>query len=151
MANLSHAPLASIVDFGDATAIEIDADENVSFIGEVKAPLFTKGGAGVPSRAVYNNKGNTTIEGSLGVGADITDINRWSNGDVEYILNSDTFDVGDIVIVSRLWLAVGVITVSTMGRTIYYPNISPDTSATITDVPMTVTFTKLDATQWGVS
>lgn len=107
----------------------------------------------VPTRAAHQNAATQTIQGSLGTGANITEINRWTSGDTTYTLDESTFTIGDKVTVRSMYSTrTGTITITTDTGVIYLPDGTSGASHTITaGNAMTVEFHKVDATNWTAS
>ena len=140
--NLNNDPAT---DDGNWT-VAIDTSYAIEWVG--------KNGNVIPSRTALPNPVSQTIEGSLGNGANVTDITRLTRTSPTYTLDASTFAAGDVVIVRNTYNTdlYGDITVTTDAGSIYLPDSTNAASHTMAgDVNFTVEFHKYDAANWVVT
>ena len=130
---------------------------SILFANPVDGPLVTDPQTAINTDAIASltnilqDSGTDTFEGSSGDGAKTTILNRWSVAAVTYTLDESTFAVGDVVLVNKLEVATGVITIITDAGLIYVPDSTSSNTVTMSDVAISARLYKTANLEWHVS
>jgi hypothetical protein len=107
--------------------------------------------AGSLTQAHLANPATSTIQGSLGTGANVTNLIVRSGGKT-FTLDSSTFAIGDYVLVDRQLDSISLFTVTVDSGSIFLPDGTNAASHTMHgDKAFRVKFTKYDSANWVCS
>lgn len=137
--NITAEPIDDLSDVSAAAPSEND-------ILQLKSGVWTAGAVPSPNET-FQDAGTQTFTRSV----QITLINRFSSGAVVYTLDESTYQIGDVVRISRLSVLAGNITVITDEGTMLLPDGSDGgNTQTMNTGSFAANFNKVDLVNWRV-